>query len=67
MTLPYERFNALRQVPEALLELTRPGARLKKREVREKVRWLLRHYPLPHELVEIASQTPLLRLTRSLG
>lgn len=50
MTLPTERYYALRQVPIALVKLCEPGERVSKATLRHTVRWLLKHYPGEYDL-----------------
>lgn len=59
MTLPDERYLALRQLPDALIDLAfrEPGP-IRKRELQGLVRQLLRHYPSGRELELIAMRCP---------
>lgn len=58
MTLPDERYRAMRDLPKVLLELAKPGCKLRKREVRMLIRIMLRHYPTVYELERIAKRCP---------
>lgn len=58
MTLPDERYRALAQIPEVLHNLAYSKERLTKAKLREVVYDILRHYPTPYELREIARKCP---------
>ena len=58
MTLPGERYRALRQLPTALTDLALAPGPVGKRELREIVRRLLRHYPLVPEIDRMAKASP---------
>lgn len=59
MTLPDERYHAVRQTMEFLLELTDPQstARIPK-HIRQRARSLLRHYPTYSDLERLAEKAP---------
>lgn len=63
MTLPDERYRALAQIPEVLHTLAYSKGRVTKAKLQEVVYGLLRHYPTPYELREIADQCPRLLWT----
>ena len=59
MTLPDERFRALKQGRKLLEELCDPGKTPRVPSiVRDKARGALRHYPSDYELEKIADQCP---------
>jgi hypothetical protein len=59
MTLPDERFRALKQGKKLLEELCDPGRTPRVPSlVRDKARAALRHYPSDYELDRIADQCP---------
>lgn len=59
MTLPDERFRALKQGKKLLEELCDPGRTPRVPSmVRDRARGVLRHYPDDHELDKIADQCP---------
>lgn len=59
MTLPNERYRAVVQTREFLLELLDPQKtpRLPK-DIRQRALWLLRHYPLDFEMDIAADRIP---------
>lgn len=59
MTLPDERFRALKQSKKLLEELCDPGKTPRVPSlVRERARGVLRHYPSDYELEKIADTCP---------
>jgi len=59
MTLPDERFRALKQSKKLLEELCDPGKTPRVPSiVRERARGVLRHFPNDYELERIADQCP---------
>lgn len=59
MTLPDERYRALKQSKKLLEELCDPGRTPRVPSlVRERARGILRHYPSEFELDRIADQCP---------
>lgn len=59
MTLPDERFRALKQGKKLLEELTDPGKTPRVPGiVRQRARGVLRHYPNDYELEKMAEQCP---------
>jgi len=59
MTLPDERYAAIRNTERFLMDLcnARTTPRVP-RYLRDRARSLLRHYPNPHHLDELASRSP---------
>ena len=64
MTLPDERYRALRQVPDTLIELAFKPGPVKKRDLRRLVSILLKHYPSESEIDELARRCPRLLCKR---
>ena len=59
MTLPDERYRAMKLVRPFLLDLlATPMRKLRKDELRLAVRYLLKHYPTGSELERIAELVP---------
>ena len=58
VTLPDERYRALKNMRDALLFLAFKKGPLRKGEFRRNVGWLLKHYPSSYELEEIAKKCP---------
>jgi hypothetical protein len=59
MTLPDERYRALKQGKKLLEELCDPGRTPRVPSlVRDRARGVLRHYPSDYELEKIAEQSP---------
>jgi hypothetical protein len=59
MTLPDERFRALKQGKKLLEELADPGKTPRVPSIiRERARGVLRHYPSDYEFEKIASNSP---------
>jgi hypothetical protein len=58
MTLPDERYWALRQVPEELVRLATAPGPVRKRDLRAAVRWLIKHYPTSYEIDQLAEKCP---------
>lgn len=58
MTLPDERYRAIREAEVLLLELARPGDLPRKTELRRRIRYVLRHYPSRGELHRLARRCP---------
>ena len=59
MTLPDERYRALKQGKKLLEELCDPGRTPRVPSlVRDRARAVLRHYPSDYELEKIAEQSP---------
>lgn len=58
MTLPYERYHALYQLPKELIGLAWSPGRLSKKMLRDLLRRLLRHYPTAWELEQLAKKVP---------
>lgn len=59
MTLPDERFRALKQSKKLLEELCDPGRTPRVPSlVRDRARGVLRHFPSDHELEKIADTCP---------
>ena len=54
MTLPYERVNAVTRTRDFLLELCEPGKQFTKKELRQRIRGLLRHYPNEFDIDQIS-------------
>ena len=57
MTLPDERYRALKNMPVVLYGMCGPG-KLTKRELRRRIQAALRHYPWVSELERIAAKCP---------
>jgi len=59
MTMPDERYRALiegmRLIEDLLIPTVTPRV---PREIRERARWIMRHYPNSYELEAIANQVP---------
>lgn len=51
MTLFHERLHAQRNVYKFLLELCQPGTQLTKKELRHRVRYLLKHYAGNYDVI----------------
>jgi hypothetical protein len=61
MTLPDERTRAILQARQFLLDLMTPSETPRvPREIRDRARSVLRHYPLPYEVEVIAKNSDLL-------
>jgi len=59
MTLPDERYRALKQSKKLLEELCDPGKTPRVPSiVRDRARGILRHYPTEYDLERIAEQSP---------
>lgn len=58
MTMPNERYRAILQMRELLLQYALKPGPIRKREFRAGVRWALRHYPTEYELERIAKACP---------
>jgi hypothetical protein len=59
MTLPDERYRALRWAEEFLIDLTDPSKTPRvPREIRSQARNVLRHYPGGHYIDELARRAP---------
>lgn len=59
MTLPDERYRALKQGKKLLEELCDPGKTPRVPGIiRERARGVLRHYPQDHEFEKMAAQCP---------
>ena len=58
MTLPDERYRALRQAPDLFYSLLREPGPLLKSRLRRAVLQAFRHYPLPSELNALAAACP---------
>jgi hypothetical protein len=59
MTLPDERFNALKEGKKLLLELCDPGKTPRVPSiVRDRARRVLRHYPADYEFDRMADNSP---------
>jgi hypothetical protein len=59
MTLPDERYRAIRQAAEFLLALTDPQSTPRvPRIIRQQARSLLRHYPSEYHLHRLAEKSP---------
>ena len=59
MTLPHERYRALRQGYDFLLELMDPKATPKvPKETRQRAASVLKHYPTPYDFEQIADALP---------
>lgn len=62
MTMPNERARAVINTARFLVQLSSPygkdGIKGIKREVRERARQLLRHYPRPYDLHHVAKACP---------
>jgi hypothetical protein len=59
MTLPDERYRAIRQAAEFLLALTDPRSTPRvPRTIRQHARSLLRHYPTEYHLHRLAERSP---------
>ena len=59
MTLPDERYRAIKQTAEFLLELTDPKSTPRiPRIIRHRARSLLKHYPLEYHLERLAEKSP---------
>ena len=58
MTIPSERYRSMRNVRYMLLNSAISPGRISKREFREMVRRILRHYPSDSELKVMAKRCP---------
>lgn len=58
MTLPSERYRALRRVRTVLLNWAMLPGPIRKTEFRASIRALLRHYPTDYDLKRIAEACP---------
>jgi hypothetical protein len=59
MTLPEERYRALKQSKKLLEELCDPGKTPRVPSIiRDRARGILRHFPSDYELDELASNSP---------
>ena len=58
MTIPSERYSALKHIRPVLITLATSKGPIRKRELRHLVRWLLRHYPTDYEIDEMAKKCP---------
>jgi len=59
MTMPDERFRALKQSKKLLEELCDPGKTPRTPSiVRDRARGILRHFPTDYDLEQIASNSP---------
>ena len=59
MTLPDERYRAIRQAADFLLELTDPSSTPRiPRIIRQRARSLLKHYPSEYHLERLAEKSP---------
>ena len=58
MTIPSERYWALKNIRPVLIGLAMPGSKISKGELRHVVRALLRHYPTDYEIDEMAKKCP---------
>ena len=59
MTLPCERYNSLRYTEQFLLDLCDPKKTPRvSREVRNRAKACLRHYPRPYDLDVISTRSP---------
>lgn len=67
MTLPFERYRAVKYAREFLLDLLNPKVTPRvPKSVRKEAHRVLRHFPLPFEMDMAAQQAPELFATRSL-
>jgi hypothetical protein len=59
MTLPYERFRAVKSAREFLGDLIDPRKTPRvPKEVRKRALFVLRHYPLDHEMEQASELAP---------
>lgn len=59
MTLPHERYYALRNARQFLLSLLDRSATPRvPLDIRRQARWVLKHFPHEYELREIAAKAP---------
>lgn len=59
MTLPYERYNAIKRTEEFLKDLMDPKATPRvPKEIRKKAYYCLRHYPSEYNLNLLATKCP---------
>jgi hypothetical protein len=58
MTTPEERMRSLRSAEHLLHALAYSGKKLTVREIKERARNILHHWPMPVELAEIAKKAP---------
>jgi hypothetical protein len=62
MTLPHERTRALINAHEFLVRLISPynknGIKRIPKAVRQEARWIVKHFPRPYELYEVAKCAP---------
>jgi len=57
MTLPDERYRALLEGMKLIQDLSSPSVTPRvPKDVRERVRWVLRHYPSAYDMRQIAVQ-----------
>lgn len=59
MTVPFERFRAVKNAEQFLLDLCNPKVTPRvPKSIREQARWCLKHYPSQFDMEEVAKACP---------